>query len=133
MGAMGQYAFEDKLNVYEQMAAMAGRDLRDGKVVVVDATFYREEMRIIFKTLAKLLHKPSYYFEIIADEARIRKRLSQPRADSEADYAVYRQIKLHYEPTTEPHLVLESTDDNVDQMIATALTHIDGMNERKTD
>lgn len=133
LGAMGQYAFEDKLNVYERMAGIAGKELRDGKVVVIDATFYRREMRDMFKTLATLLHTPLQFIEVTANQELTRRRLSRPRADSEANYAVFQQLSIEYEPLTEPHLVLESTDDNIDQMLALTLSHLTSMNERKAD
>lgn len=130
MDAMGRYAFEDKLNVYEVMAKRAGDGLRMGKTVVVDATFYRHEMRDLFLTLGRLLHKRVCYLEVQADETLIRERLSRPRADSEADYAVYEQLKLQYEAPPLDHMVLRSTNDNIDLMIATALGHIQQIHER---
>ena len=53
----GEYAFEDNLTVYEEMARRAGDELRHGNTVVIDATFYLREMRSLFSTLAALLHK----------------------------------------------------------------------------
>ena len=129
MNAMGRYAFEDKLNVYEEMAKRAGESLRRGRVTVVDATFYRHEMRDIFLTLGTLLHQPTCYIEVQADEALIRERLAKPRADSEADYAVYQQLKLQYEDTHHPRLVLKSTNDNIDMMLGQAVDYIKSVNE----
>ena len=130
MDAMGKYAFEDKLNVYEEMAKTAGGYLRQGKTVVVDATFYRHEMREIFRTLATLLHQPICYFEITAPEEVVKERLSVPRTDSEAGFAVYQQLKPQYESLPEEHLVLQSTNDNIDRMLSKAIDYIKRVNER---
>lgn len=124
MNAMGRYAFEDKLIVYEEMAKKASERLREGKTVVVDATFYHHQMRDIFITLGTLLHTPVYYIEIQADEDLIRHRLSTPRADSEADYGVYEQLKLQHEEPGGNHLVLQSANDNIDQMLERAFSYI---------
>jgi len=121
---MGRYAFEDKLDVYEEMAKSAGENLRQGKNVVVDATFYRPEMQDIFFTLSTLLHKQIFYIEVKADEKIIQERLSKPRADSEAGFAVYRQLKLEYQSPGVSHLVLHSTNDNIDFMLNQGLAYI---------
>jgi len=129
MDTRGQYAFEDKINVYEEMARLAGDPLRQGETVVIDGTFYRKEMRNIFFTLATLLHQKVAYFEIVADEDTIRERLSHPRLDSEADFSVYKQIKPQYEAFDEDHLILESTKNDVDGMLTKAMDYIQKVNE----
>lgn len=128
--ARGQYAFEDKINVYEEMARLAGDPLREGKTVVIDATFYKKQMRNMFLTLATLLHQKVVYFEIVADEDTIRERLSQPRLNSEADFSVYKQIKPQYEAFEKEHLILESTNDDIDGMLTRAMDYIQEVNER---
>lgn len=124
MDAMGRYRFEDKLTVYEEMAKRTGEGLRQGKTIVVDATFYRHEMRDIFITLCKLLHKPYFYFEIQADRQLVEERLSRPRLDSEADFAVYQQLVREYESPREDRLVLQSTNSNIGAMLADAVAYI---------
>lgn len=124
MDAMGRYRFEDKLTVYEEMAKKTGEGLRQNRAIVVDATFYRHEMRDIFSTLCKLLHKPYFYFEIHADKKLIEERLSQPRIDSEADFAVYQQLVREYESPGNDRMVLESTNSNIEAMLTEALAYI---------
>lgn len=130
MDFSGQYAFEDKLSVYEEMARRAGEALRAGKPVVIDATFYRQAMRDLFLTLAKLLYKKVAYIEITADETLIKERLSQPRLHSEADLSVYKLLKSQYEPLDVEHLVIESRNDNIDSMLMKGLDYINHLNER---
>jgi predicted kinase len=127
--AQGQYAFEDKLNVYEEMAYGAGQQLRNGKRVVIDATFYRKEMRELFYTLAKLLDIKIVFIEIVADEEIIAERLSKPRLTSEADYSVYKFVKSQYEALDREHLVIESTNDNIEGMLMKAVDYIAKVNE----
>ena len=124
MDARGRYAFADKLSVYEEMAHKAGQSLRRGKSVVVDATFYRQEMREIFNTLGTLLHKPVCYIQVEADEELIRDRLRTPRKDSEAGYAVYQQLKPQYEKLLEPHTILHSSNDNIQAILQQALEYV---------
>lgn len=122
--ARGQYAFDDELNVYEQMAVDAGRALRKGKDVVVDATFYRKEMRDIFSTLSRLLHQPGACIRIVCDEDLTRERLSRPRLDSQADFSIYKQVESQFEDLEDDHLVLESTRDNIDSMLQQGLRYV---------
>lgn len=129
MNARGQYAFEDKLKVYEEMAHKAAEELRRGKQVIVDATFYRKEMRELFVTLAKLLHQKMVVFVIVADEGIAVDRLSRPRKDSEADLGVYKQVKSQYEQMDMEHLTIESKNDNLDDMLRKATEYISKVDE----
>lgn len=122
--AQGRYAFEDKLNVYEEMASRAGEAVREGRRVIIDATFYRNEMRQLFFTLAKLLHTKVALIEIVADEQIVAARLSRPRAEGEADIAVYRMLKGQYEELDREHLTIESKADNIGDMLAKAAKYI---------
>lgn len=131
MDAMGRYRFEDKLNVYEEMAKRAGEGLRKGQTLVVDATFYRHEMRDMFSTLCTLLHKPFYNLEIQADNETIKERLSKPRIDSEADFAVYQQLVREYEKPAGSQLVIQSTNTNIEAMLGEALAYIGNINDGK--
>jgi predicted kinase len=133
MDAMGRYRFEDKLTVYEEMAKKTGEGLRRGKAIVVDATFYRHEMRDIFSTLCKLLYKPCFYLEIRADRELVEERLSRPRPDSEADVAVYHQLVSEYEVPREDRLVLQSTNSNIEAMLTEAVAYIGKNHERRAD
>lgn len=127
--ARGEYAFEDKLIVYEEMARRASDAIRQGNTVVVDATFYLEEMRNLFVTLAKLLHEKVCFIEIVAPEDLIKERLSQPRLDSEADYSVYKLVRSQYERIKDDHLLLASGNDNVEDMLSKAEEYIAKIDE----
>ena len=129
MDARGQYAFDDRLNVYEEMARRAGEAVREGRTAVIDATFYRADMRDIFLTLARLLYQKVACFEIVADEDVIRERLSRPRLDSQADFSVYKLLQPQYEEIDHDHLVIKSGPDNIESMLSQAKQYIGSLAE----
>jgi predicted kinase len=129
--ASGQYSFQDKFKVYKEMARLATHALKEQKAVIIDATFYQQSMRDLFFTLAKTLLVPTVFIEVFADEALIKERLNTPRKYSEADFKVYEKIKNEFEHITEPHLRLESTNENMGNMLNTAIQYIHNKHERK--
>jgi hypothetical protein len=50
--------------------------------------------------------------------------LARPRTDSEADYDVYLRVKKEVEPLQVPYLTIQSGQDNIDEMLTTALDYI---------
>lgn len=128
--AGGGYAFEDRLTVYEEMARQAKKELSQMKSVVVDATFYCHEMRDIFFTLAKLRHAKFFFIEVVADEKLILKRLGKRMARRAAGVSVYNQVKRQYERPDMDHLVIESRDDNIEEMLVSAIDYMSKVDER---
>jgi predicted kinase len=124
LGARGKYTAEDKLFIYRVMAEKAGQVLDAGKHVVVDATFYKQDMIDQFKELAKTYASSVWFIKIEADEDLIKSRLAKPRTHSEADYNVYRKIKQQFEEPQVPYLSLRSENDNVNSMLDQALDYI---------
>lgn len=122
--ASGNYSLEDKLVVYKEMLRQAAQALEENCDVVVDATFYHHTMREMFCRLANGYNTILSVIEVTADENLIRQRLLKPRKYSEADYSVYEKIRDDFEKITMPHLVLESTNDNLDRMLGIAINHI---------
>ena len=92
-------------------------ELRDGKAVIVDATFYCAQMRDMFFTLASLMHLKPVFIEIIAEEKLIRKRLRKKAELGARGLSVYNLVKTQYEPLVMDHLIIESKDDNVEGML----------------
>lgn len=124
MDAMGQYSFEDKLQVYKEMVKILEENLNKYTNVVVDATFYLSAMRDLFLQAAENRGVPICFMLIESSEQLMKERVSRPREDSEADFAVYKKVKAQYEELTIPHLKLESTNENIDSMLETAMTYI---------
>ncbi|MDQ2658674.1 MAG: ATP-binding protein [Bacteroidota bacterium] len=133
MEAQGRYVFDDELDVYEEMATEAGRAVRGGNDVVVEATFYRKEMRDMFSMLARLLHQKDVFIRIVSREDLIRERLGHPRPDSQADFSIYRQVKSQYQDLEGDHLVIESKRDNIESMVRKGTDYVRSQQEENVN
>jgi predicted kinase len=131
MGASGRYSFEDKLVVYTQMAKMTERFLDEDKVVVIDATFYHPAMRNMFLAIAEQRDIDIYFIQITAKESLIEERLKKPREDSEADFQVYKDIREQLQQMTNPHLNIESTNENIESMLDDAIEYIGSRHDKE--
>lgn len=121
----GKYSQKDKTLVYLEMEKLAEGFIQAKRLVVVDATFYLRKLRDRFISLSQRLFCPYYLIQIVTDEELAVKRVSKPRKDSEADYAVYQLLKKEFESVDSPHLTISSTGDNIDQMLELAYTYIE--------
>jgi predicted kinase len=124
LGLMGHYLLDNKLTVYEEMFKRAKEVHQDGKSVVLDGTFFVQQVRDLVIFLAKSLAWKLSIIHIIADEELIAKRLSKPREDSEADMEVYQRIKSEFEPIGEDHLLIQSKDGFLEESVENALKFI---------
>lgn len=123
-----RYSREDKNIVYDMMLNKMLIALHEGKTVVLDATFYKDDFRRRFKSYVRdqrMLH----FIEIVADELLIKNRLSQ-RQNSHADFDVYKLVKSDWDPAEFPHLVIQSTNDNIEEMIAKTLNYLSSCQAR---
>lgn len=126
------YSDREKETVYHQMMERMRNALNQNRKVVLDATFYKNDTRRPF--IDEMQGKGRIFFiEVQADENIIRKRLRRSRQDSEADFGVYKLIRKQWEPLDEPHLVLESTDDNMAIMLQKAVEYMDKKDDKGTD
>jgi predicted kinase len=73
------------------------------------------------------------FIEVKADETVIKKRLEQRRSDSEADFRVYQNIRSQFEPMTEPHLILSSANDNIEEMLNQAFDYLKIKDDKRRD
>lgn len=126
------YSALEKSAVYQQMLTQFRTALNQEKTVVLDATFHKAETRELFIKEMKE-HEHIQFIEVWAAENIIRERLKKERPYSEADFGVYQSIQQLHEPLTEPHLVLESTDNNIDDMLLKALAYLKNTNDNRTD
>lgn len=117
LGLMGHYAEADKARVYEELLRRTRAALTAGDTVVVDGTFFREDLRAPFRTLAREAGVPFRWVEVRAHEETIRQRVGRPRPDSEADFDVYLRIRDAYEPLAEPHLTVWTDEMPVDELV----------------
>jgi predicted kinase len=120
LGLMGSYQLDNKLSVYEEMFNRAKKIHKSGNSLVLDGTFYLQQVRDLFIFLAKTLSWQLFIIHVTASEELIAKRLSKPRTDSEADMDVHMRIKSEFEPILEDHLMIDSTDTNLDESLELA-------------
>ena len=111
------YSSEEKKLVYDEMLQLTTQAVEHGKDVVLDGTFYTNDLRKKIIWEIKQLTRV-FFIEVIADDDLIKERLQQQRKDSDADFAVYKSIKEIWEPlNVDHHLVLQSTNDNITDML----------------
>ena len=73
---------------------------------------------------AKALGEKPIFIEVHATQEIINDRLSRPRDFSDADYPVYLQLTQEFEPLERDHLILKSTNENIHEMLETALDYL---------
>ncbi len=105
----GQYDEFTKETIYRALVWATRNYLRAGRPVVVDATFYRQKLREPFAEIGRELGVPIVWFVLTAPEAVVAQRVAKRRPYSEADFAVYRQVKHAFEPLNHPHRVLDTS------------------------
>lgn len=113
------YEPEEKDWIYNLMLSMAWEACQSKTNLIIDATFSKQHHRqAFFDRLSPLC--AVHFIKITAENDVIEKRLSRPRKYSEADYAVYLKILGEWDTFNGPHLALQSTDDNIDEMLKKA-------------
>lgn len=131
MFAKRTYTVEEKQAVYNEMLSQMISAIKQKKNVVLDATFYKNYIRKKFAEAAKKIDDV-IFVEVQAAEWVIRERTQKKREDSEADFEVYKKLKAEWEPMEEEHLVLQSTNDNIKEMLENTLHYLN-KNDRKTN
>ena len=117
------YSTGEKELVYDEMLKQVHKAVKQNKSLVLDATYYKAETRNKFREEIKDAGT-IVIIEIIAGEALIKARMQSPREDSEADFTVYKAIQQQWEPIKEQHLILQSTNDNIESMLKTAINYL---------
>ena len=126
------YSEQEKAAVYNEMLEKMKEAVSQRRNLVLDATFHKNETRKPF--LQEMKGKDKIFFiEVWAAENIARERLKESRAYSEADFEVYKLIRKHWEPLNERHLLLESTDENIDNMLQKAAAYLQWKDDKRTD
>lgn len=123
MGLMGRYDLYSKLKVYQALMEQTADALPEHSVIV-DSTFFLATVRNSFYNIAFQKNVPLFIFSITADESVIKERTNRKRADSEADFAVYKKIKAEFEFIKKGFLQLRSDTLDLDEMVAIANQYI---------
>ncbi|WP_448588236.1 AAA family ATPase [Thermocrinis sp.] len=110
--SQGIYSEEWTRRVYERMLELAEIMLKQGKKVVLDATFLRKWQRdMVLKRFPDAI-----FIWITADEEEILKRLKTRVDISDADVDIYLKQKEVFEPP-EHAIMLDTTKNNVKERL----------------
>lgn len=126
------YSEKEKSSVYDEMLKLMQQYVRQNKDLILDATFYANNIRKRFTDEIKN-EEDIVFIEVAAEEAIIRERLKRERVDSEADFEVYKLIKKQWEPLQEKRLTLISLDNNIEDMLHKAVDYLKLRNDKRTD
>lgn len=129
MFATRMYTQQEKDSVYTAMLKKVKEALSQNRSIVLDATFHRAKTRQLF--ISEVNGKENILFiEVWAAEDIIRERLKNARPDSEADFEIYRLIQQQWEPLKETHLLLESSNSNIENMLQAAAAYLQQKNDK---
>ena len=89
---------------YDRLLSLAEKDLKEGRSVIIDATFRRENDRRRFRSLAEKLSVPFYIIvtscpESLAKE-RLEERVKSPCSVSDGRWELFRKQAEEFEPVT---------------------------------
>ena len=131
--ATPSYSSQERMLVYDEMLRRTMQAAEHGKEVVLDATFYTNELREKFiKAVQRTTHV--FLIEVFADEDLIKERLANPREDSDADFEVYKMLKSKWETFGEDHhLVLQSNNTNITDMLERTADYLFLKNDEAKD
>ncbi len=121
---MGVYDQQSKFQVYQKLISQMEEVVSSGNHVILDATFHKVSSRKMAIDKMESLQQDYYWFYLEADEEVIHRRVTKDRADSEANYRVYEQLKAEMDPIQIPHLTLDSSDNNPERLLEKAKTYI---------
>ena len=112
-----RYSQKEKQKVYEEMFKRAREFLREGKTVVLDATFAKKKNRKLAQEIAKEKNSPFWIIETVCDEKIVKERLSKRVEDeSEATFKQYLEHKKFFEPLIERHFIIDTTQ-NIEKQL----------------
>lgn len=125
------YSPLEKSKVYDVMLEKMKAAIDQNKKLILDATFHSKATRNMF--LEKSQGAKVFFIEVQADEHVTKERLKNKRLYSEADFKVYQSIRKEWEALTMPHLVLNSTDENIEDMLKKSTNYLNNTNDGKAD
>ncbi len=123
-----EYTEEEKKMIYQAMFEEAGKNLKEGKNVVLDATFYKKELRESVEEVAKEAGTGFFIVECVTHEDLLKERIfkrKKEETESEADFEVYKKVKTQFEPIEEEHLAVD-TSVELEKQIELVMNYIKG-------
>ncbi len=126
---MGQYDKSAKQRVYQSLRKKMTGYLKENEPVIIEATFIKKSLRDTFINEIKKINKSFYLVWLTASESTLQERLKEREAKSEADFAVYQQLKEQTDPLHHPHLKLATDQLTPNQMISKIKKYIEAPHE----
>ena len=123
------YTPDEKLLIYDEMGKLMKKVIDDNRHAVLDATFHKNKTRQRFIEEAEKYSRV-FAIEVWADEEIIKERTGRERENSDADFEVYKKLAKEWQPLNEEHLVLQSTNNNINQMLEKTAGYIFLTNEK---
>jgi predicted kinase len=106
-----QYTPSERATVYDEVFGRAREALDSDRSVVLDGTF---QWRADRKRAVEIAAETGATLGIVAvecDESTVRDRIAAREGDaSDADFAVYREIRAEYDPIRLPHATVDNSD-----------------------
>lgn len=121
----GKYDLISKKLIYDEMLRQLKAACKDQKNVVLDATFYKKEIRSIFIEFCRKHDCELKFIEIRASDDIIEERMKKKRKYSEADFEVYELIKKEFEKIEFDHLILYSDKEKLKDMLEKSLEYLE--------
>jgi len=104
------YSVEEKTKVYNAMAAQAEELLKEGRNVILDATFFHREYRNMMRGIAGRHGVKIHVVCCVLGEYEAKNRITQRKKGvSDADYEVYLKLKKEFEPIEGEHLEVDTS------------------------
>ncbi len=115
-----KYTKEEKALVYKVMLLVAEYLLRSDRNVVIDGTFYRRGFRGQVYNISKRTGARLALVECKSPDESIKRRMERRARRknqlSDADYKIYKKIKIDFEPIKRDHLVLDTSKSKQNNM-----------------
>ncbi|MGQ9631192.1 MAG: AAA family ATPase [bacterium] len=105
-----RYTEEEKQKVYEEMFSRARKSLREGRDVVLDATFIKKENRDRARKIAKEEKADFKIVEVVCSEDIVKKRIEERFGDeSEAKFEHFLKYKNSFGPIIGEHIIIDNS------------------------
>ena len=106
------YSEEEKEKIYDLMLKEAENLLKEGKTIVLDATFYKKKLRELVKGIAEKAESKFFIVECITEENLLKERIfsrKKEETESETDFEIYKKVKAQFEPIEEDHIAVDTS------------------------
>lgn len=105
------YRWQERRLVYDVLVLLAKYLHNAGVNCILDATFNTENSRKELKRKLALMPNQFSLIECTCSEDKIISRLKNRKNDySDADIFIYRKMKKIYEPVSEEHIIVDTSD-----------------------